>query len=53
MGVDGTEGTFKLANLDELNNNSNLNQFIWIWLIPQGFSGIVILDVGPIIWIVI
>ena len=32
---------------------SNLNQSIWAWLILWGLSGIVILDVGPIVCIVI
>ena len=26
----------------------NLSQSIWVWLIPKSFSGIVILDMGPI-----
>ena len=44
MGLDEIDVTLKLATLDEIDDVSN---------IPQGFSGIVILDVGPIICIVI
>lgn len=43
----GIDVIFNLATLDEL-NVSNLNQFIWVWLIPQSFSGIIILDAGQI-----
>ena len=39
---------FKLATLGELDDASNLNQSIWVWLISQSFPGIVIVDVGPI-----
>ena len=53
IGPDRIDVIFKLATLDELDDVSNLNQFIWIWLILQGFSEIVILDVGPIIQTVI
>ena len=35
--------------LDELDNISNLNQSIWVGLIPQGFSGNNILVVSPVI----
>ena len=53
MGLDGIDVVFKLATLDELDDVSNLNQSFWFWLLPQGFSEIVILDVGPAICIVI
>ena len=52
MGLDGIDIIFKLATLDELDDVSNINQSIWIWLIPQGFSRI-ILDVGSIICVAI
>ena len=52
IGLDGIDVIFKLATLHRL-DVSNLNQYIWGWLILQGFSGIFILDVGPIIFIVI
>ena len=53
MSPDGIEVIFKPATVDEFDDVSGLNQFIWIWLIRQGFSGIVTLNVGPIIFIVI
>ena len=46
MGLNGIDAIFKLVTLHVLDDVSNLNQSIWVWLIPQGFSGIVILDVG-------
>lgn len=52
MSPDGIEVIFKPATVDEFDDVSGLNQFIWIWLI-QGFSGIVTLNVGPIIFIAI
>ena len=39
--------------LDELDNISNLNQSIWVRLIPQGFSGNNILVVSPTIYYLI
>ena len=39
---------FKLATLDEFDDVNNLNESIWVWLISQVFSGIAVLDVGPI-----
>ena len=53
MGLDGIDMILKLATLDELDDVSNLKQSIWVWLIPQGFSGTVILDEGLITWIMI
>ena len=39
--------TFQLAvALNQLDHASNLNESIWVWLIPQGFSAIVILVVS-------
>ena len=37
MGLDGINMIFLLAALDELDDFSNLNQSIWVWLIIQGF----------------
>ena len=48
MSPDGIEVIFKPAPLDEFDDVSGLNQSIWVWLIGQGFSGIVTLIVGPI-----
>ena len=49
MGLDGIGVIFKLSALDELDDVINLNQSIWLLLIPQGFfSGIVIWEVGSI-----
>ena len=48
MSPDGTEVIFKPATLDEFDDVTGLNQSIWVWLIGQGFSGIVTLIVGPI-----
>ena len=52
MGLDGVDVIFKLPTLDEVDDVSNLKQSIWVCLTQQGFSGIVILDVGPITCIV-
>ena len=40
IGLDGIDEDLKLAPLDELDGASNLNQSIWVSLIPpaQGFS---------------
>ena len=51
-GLDGVDVIFKLPTLDEVNDVSNLKQSIWVCLTLQGFSVIVILDVGPITCIV-
>ena len=51
MGLDGIDLILKLASLDVLDDVINLNQSIWIWFIAHGFSGIVILNVRPIIYI--
>ena len=48
MGLDGIDMIFKLTTLDELDDVSNLNHSIWVWLMSQFFSGIAILDVGSI-----
>ena len=53
MGLNGKDVIFKLGTLDNLDDVSDLNQSSWIWLIPQDFSGIFILDVGPIMYLVI
>ena len=45
IGLDEIDVILKVATLDEV---SNLNHFIWNWLIPQGFLVFVILDVGPV-----
>ena len=45
--VDGIDMIFKLATLDEFDDVNNLNESIWVWLISQVFSGIAVLDVGP------
>ena len=53
MSPDRIDVIFKLATLDELDDVSNLNQSILVWLILQRFSGIVILDRGSVICIMI
>ena len=40
MGLDEIDVVLKLSTLNELDDVSNLNQSIWVWLIAQGFSGI-------------
>ena len=49
IGLDGIDVTFKLAAIYQLDDVSSLNQSMWVWLIQQGFSGIVVLNVGQII----
>ena len=34
MSLDGIDVIFKLANLDEVDDVSNLNQSVWVWLMP-------------------
>ena len=51
-GLDGVDVIFKFTTLDEVDDVSNLKQSIWVCLTLQGFSVIVILDVGPITCIV-
>ena len=53
MGLDRRDMIFKVGTLDELDDVSDSNQSIWVWLVPQVFSGIAILDVGPLKCIVI
>ena len=53
MGLNEIDMIFKLSALDEHMDVNDLSQSNYVWLIPQGFSGIIILGVGPIICIVI
>ena len=41
-GLGGIDVIVKLATLDDLDNVSNLNQSIWVYLMPQGFSKMLI-----------
>ena len=52
MGLNGMDVIVKLATLDEFDDVNYLNQTIWLWQTAQDISKIVILGVGPIIFIV-
>ena len=53
MSLHGRDATFKPATLNMFDDVSNFNQSVWVSLIPQDFTGIVIVDVGSITFIVI